>query len=106
MVTCVKNNHSYQVNEDFLKIWSSEMAWVLGLFETDGNINKSVQRILFTQKDEEILKKSQKFNTHENYLIEISLYSMLDNGNITFYKKARPLDRIQYKTTYFSIEIN
>jgi hypothetical protein len=33
----------HKVNGDFFKTWNHEMAWVLGLFVTDGNINKSVQ---------------------------------------------------------------
>ena len=26
----------HRVNEDFFKVWTHEMAWVLGLFVTDG----------------------------------------------------------------------
>ncbi|WP_449441510.1 helix-turn-helix domain-containing protein, partial [Ureibacillus acetophenoni] len=35
----------HKVNEDFFKVRSHEMAWVLGLFVTDGTINKSVHSI-------------------------------------------------------------
>jgi len=45
-----------KVNEDYFKTWSHEMAWVLGLFITDGHVNKKYHSISFTQKDERILK--------------------------------------------------
>ena len=45
----------HKVNEDFFKVWTHEMAWVLGLFVTDGTVNNKIQSISFTQKDERIL---------------------------------------------------
>lgn len=46
----------HAVNEDFFKTWSHEMAWVLGLFITDGNVSSKVHSISFSQKDESILR--------------------------------------------------
>lgn len=46
----------HKVNEDFFKEWSDEMAWVLGLFVTDGHVSNRVHSIYFSQKDERILK--------------------------------------------------
>jgi DNA-binding transcriptional regulator WhiA len=48
----------HQVNEDFFKIWSHEMAWVLGIVITDGYISsrKSVRYLSITQKNISILK--------------------------------------------------
>ncbi|TKC19272.1 LAGLIDADG family homing endonuclease [Robertmurraya kyonggiensis] len=46
----------HKVNENFFKVWSNEMAWVLGLFVTDGTVNSSVHSIVFSQKDERILR--------------------------------------------------
>ena len=46
----------HKINEAFFKVWSDEMAWVLGLFVTDGHMNKSTHSIYFSQKDERILK--------------------------------------------------
>lgn len=46
----------HQVNEDFFKIWTHEMAWILGLFITDGHMNKSTHTIYFSQNDERILR--------------------------------------------------
>ena len=45
----------HKVNEDFFKIWTHEMAWVLGIFVTDGCVNSKIHSISFTQKDERIL---------------------------------------------------
>lgn len=42
----------HKVNEDFFKVWSHEMAWVLGLIVTDGCISRNVHSITLTQKDE------------------------------------------------------
>lgn len=52
-----KNN----VNEDFFKTWTHEMAWVLGLFVTDGHVNKRIHSIYFSQKDERILRLIAKY---------------------------------------------
>lgn len=45
----------HKVNEDFFKVWTHEMAWVLGMFVTDGSVNNQTHSISFTQKDEQIL---------------------------------------------------
>ncbi|MBB2478873.1 hypothetical protein H5P36_01480 [Bacillus sp. APMAM] len=46
----------YKVNEDFFKVWSHEMAWVLGLFITDGHVHKDLHSISFSQKDKRLLQ--------------------------------------------------
>lgn len=46
----------HKVNEDFFKVWTDEMAWVLGLFVTDGTVNNRLNTIYFSQKEERILK--------------------------------------------------
>ncbi|MFE8699331.1 LAGLIDADG family homing endonuclease [Cytobacillus sp. FJAT-54145] len=46
----------HKVNENFFKTWTHEMAWVLGLFVTDGTVNSKIHSISFTQKDESILR--------------------------------------------------
>lgn len=50
-----------KVNEDFFKVWTHEMAWVLGLFVTDGHVNKKYHTIYFSQKDDRILKLIAKY---------------------------------------------
>ncbi|PKG22969.1 rRNA methyltransferase [Niallia nealsonii] len=56
------------------------------------NISKSIIAQLNELADEH--------DTHANYLIENGLQHVLADGSITFDKKTRPKDRIQYKTTY------
>ncbi|PYF05698.1 LAGLIDADG family homing endonuclease [Ureibacillus chungkukjangi] len=51
----------HKVNEDFFKIWSHEMAWVFGLFVTDGTVSGNAHSINFAQKDERILKLVAKY---------------------------------------------
>lgn len=46
-----------KVNEDFFKVWSNEMAWVLGMFLTDGCMTGGSFSISFAQKDTSILDK-------------------------------------------------
>lgn len=36
----------HKVNEDFFKVWSHEMAWVLGVFITDGCVNATIAYLL------------------------------------------------------------
>ncbi|RSK27171.1 hypothetical protein EJF36_09930 [Bacillus sp. HMF5848] len=51
----------HHVNENFFKVWTNEMAWVLGLFITDGTVSNSNHSISFTQKDERILRLVAKY---------------------------------------------
>ncbi|WP_174733440.1 LAGLIDADG family homing endonuclease [Mesobacillus harenae] len=51
----------HKVNENFFKNWSNEMAWVLGLFLTDGCVSARTNTITFSQKDEGILQLVAKF---------------------------------------------
>ena len=62
-------------------------------------------RVKFRTNISRSLLKSLKIvakenHTHINYLLETGLKEVLTLGAITFDKKARPKDRIQYKTTY------
>lgn len=49
---------------------------------------------------EQLSNLAEKHNTHINYLLEEGLKSLLEQGTIVYDKKARPKDRVQYKTTY------
>jgi hypothetical protein len=46
----------HKVNEDYFKVWSHEMAWVLGMFITDGHMSSTTHSIVFSQKDEKVLR--------------------------------------------------
>ena len=43
---------------------------------------------------------AEENDTYVNYLIETGLQTVLSQGVITYNKKSRPKDRVQYKTTY------
>ncbi|WP_316570028.1 LAGLIDADG family homing endonuclease [Neobacillus sp. YIM B06451] len=47
----------HKVNEAFFDHWSNEMAWVLGLIVTDGNICPTNQSFSVSQKDPQLLEK-------------------------------------------------
>jgi predicted DNA-binding protein YlxM (UPF0122 family) len=63
---------SIKINEDFFRHWSNEMAYVLGVIYTDGNINPGSKldpfqktttrspRLTITQKEPELLNKVSK----------------------------------------------
>ncbi|WP_144509802.1 LAGLIDADG family homing endonuclease [Bacillus sp. FJAT-22090] len=51
----------HTVNENYFKLWSHEMAWVLGMLVTDGHVNKKYHSIYFSQKDERILRLIAKY---------------------------------------------
>ena len=57
-----------KVNEDFFKVWTHEMAWVLGLLVTDGHIHNKYHSIYFSQKDERILQLIAHFMA-ANYVL-------------------------------------
>jgi hypothetical protein len=50
----VKEYVKYEINENFFFEWSDELAWVLGLIWTDGNINGN--QISICSKDVEMLE--------------------------------------------------
>ncbi|WP_216828615.1 rRNA methyltransferase [Alkalihalobacterium elongatum] len=56
------------------------------------NISKSIL--------DQLEKIALENDTYVNYLIESGLRNVLSAGTITFDKKNRPKDRVQFKTTY------
>lgn len=49
---------------------------------------------------EQLNQLAAEYDTHVNYLTESGLQAVLKQGVITYDKKTRPKDRVQYKTTY------
>lgn len=47
----------YQINEDYFKCWSPNMAYILGFFLADGVISGVGQTVSFAQKESEILEQ-------------------------------------------------
>lgn len=56
------------------------------------NVSKTILNQLYQLAEEHY--------THVNYLLENGLSNLLQSGTITFDKKARPKDRVQFKTSY------
>ncbi|MFS0646576.1 rRNA methyltransferase [Siminovitchia sp. 179-K 8D1 HS] len=56
----------------------------------------NISKMILNQLEE----LAEKHNTHINYLFESGLKTVLSSGGISFNKKTRPKDRVQFKTTY------
>lgn len=67
-VNQVGQPRKHKVNEDFFKTWTHDMAWVLGLFITDGHVSKDIHSINLSQKDEEFLHKVAKLMGTSNII--------------------------------------
>lgn len=58
----IKREEQYKINQEFFKSWSNDMAYVLGFFFADGNVqvkqkNSMCASISLSYKDEELLHK-------------------------------------------------
>lgn len=56
------------VNEDFFKTWSEDMAYILGLWFADGNLEKDLKRFSICSIDFELLDKVKKAMQSEHPL--------------------------------------
>ena len=56
----------YKINENFFHHWSKEMAYVLGLILTDGNIGTDDNRISITMKEGYLLENIKKILKSEH----------------------------------------
>lgn len=85
----IQRPRKHKVNEDFFDVWTKEMAWVLGLFVTDGFlINNSLQ---FTQKDERILRLIANYMEADYILIKPSTTKRTPTLSINSKKLAESL---------------
>ncbi|MGG0277323.1 LAGLIDADG family homing endonuclease [Bacillus rhizoplanae] len=50
----------YDLNEDYFKTWSNNMAYILGFFVADGVIAKNSHTVSISQKEKEILEDMKK----------------------------------------------
>lgn len=69
--TIWKRPTKYQINENFFEVWSSEMAWVLGVLYADGNISYCQHRVVqLWSADIDLIKKVLlQFNsTHKIFI--------------------------------------
>jgi predicted DNA-binding protein YlxM (UPF0122 family) len=73
----------YEVDEDFFHNWSKEMAYILGLILTDGNIGTDDDKISITMKDVGLLEKVKK-KLKSNHKIKY-----IEKNDIYFFGFAR-----------------
>ena len=84
----------HRVNEDFFKVWSHEMAWVLGMFVTDGCVNNKIHSISFTQKDERVLRMIAYFMDAEYVLAPSSPTRLIPTLIINSKEIKRDLEKL------------
>ncbi|MBK3496308.1 rRNA methyltransferase [Viridibacillus sp. YIM B01967] len=49
---------------------------------------------------ERLKEMADDYDTHVNYLLESGIQEVLKQNTIVYDKATRPIDRVQYKTTY------
>ncbi|MFD1068154.1 LAGLIDADG family homing endonuclease [Oceanobacillus locisalsi] len=60
----------HKINEHYFKTWSHEMAWVLGLFITDGCINNRISSVSLTQKNQTVLRRVAEYMDADYILLK------------------------------------
>lgn len=71
-----------------------------GLVQTIDNTRVDFRTNISKSLLDELNTIANEHYTHVNYLLENGLENVLAQGVITFDKKTRPKDRVQYKTSY------
>lgn len=66
----IRSLRKHPLNEDFFKEWSHEMAWVLGMIITDGNLHKDRAQVSITQKDIRVLEKISEYTSSAHKIRE------------------------------------
>ena len=73
--------------------WSAELAYVIGLIATDGNLSSDGRHIAFTSKDFELATLFQKYLNHQGKIGRKSRgaggekkYFVVQLGDVVFYK--------------------
>lgn len=76
-------------------VWNNNLAYVIGLISTDGNLSKDGRHIVFVSKDLELIKLFQKcLNLKNKISVKTSGYSkgrgkyyFIQFGNVIFYNE-------------------
>lgn len=84
------------VNEDFFKVWTPEMAWVLGLIYADGNIRLLPSdrgtalkgAFTITSIDQDVVQNVAKLINYR-----VTIYQSMPSG-----RHARRFDLVVYRT--------
>jgi len=75
----------YKINENFFEKWSKEMAWVLGIIATDGNIKRNFSRVRIGLQDKDILIKINKM-MESNYPIRKIDFNKYEGWGTWYYQ--------------------
>ena len=77
----------YKINENYFKKWTKEMAWILGIITTDGNIrfDKNCKRLRIGLQDKDILIKINKM-MESNYPIRKRDFSKYEGYGTWYYE--------------------
>lgn len=80
-------------------VWSGELAYVIGLITTDGNLSKDGHHMIFVSKDLQLIKtfkKCLKINSKvclkKSGFTPDRRYYYIQFGNVTFYNFLLSLD--------------
>lgn len=74
------NKRKYKVNESFFKKWSHDMAYILGFWFADGNMNKNGNTFSFCQ------------HSDDKYLLELFRHKMETDHNLRKQKECFVLE--------------
>ena len=77
----------YKIDEDYFEKWSKEMAWVLGIIATDGNIrfDRTCKRLRIGLQDKDILIKINRM-MESNYPIRKRDFSKYEGLGTWYYE--------------------
>lgn len=77
----------YKINENYFEKWTKEMAWILGIITTDGNIrfDKNCKRLRIGLQDKDILIKINKM-MESNYPIRKKDFSKYEGYGTWYYE--------------------
>nr|WP_226674698.1 LAGLIDADG family homing endonuclease [Rossellomorea aquimaris] len=77
----------YRVNEDYFKIWSNNMAYLLGFFAADGYISSRNQTVCFSQKDPDILEqiREELQSNHPLVMNNTGVYTLIIGSKVMKY---------------------
>jgi len=84
----------YDINENFFSVWSPEMAWVLGLLFTDGNVSPG--RVSLSSVDIELLEKAKKLLNSTKPLVK----------QVQSYDKSKYVYRFEFCREKMSKDLN
>ncbi len=103
-----KQCHHYTINEDFFKVWSDDMAYILGLIWTDGCILDNDYCVDITQhvKDKYILEKINTLIGSNRPIRRDRNTSVFAINNKIIYEDLLSLGLIQRKSKTVDVPIN